>query len=58
MPSPAASGAEASPAAGAAAPSPPLPQQDAPACHVCGSLMARSGTCYTCPGCGATSGCG
>ncbi|MBZ0112206.1 MAG: vitamin B12-dependent ribonucleotide reductase [Thermoanaerobaculia bacterium] len=33
-------------------------QQDAPACSTCGDLMMRSGSCYTCPGCGATSGCG
>jgi ribonucleoside-diphosphate reductase alpha chain len=30
---------------------------DAPACHECGSWMTRSGTCYRCPNCGATSGC-
>jgi ribonucleoside-diphosphate reductase alpha chain len=30
---------------------------DAPACHVCGGLMVRSGTCYVCLNCGATSGC-
>jgi ribonucleoside-diphosphate reductase alpha chain len=33
-------------------------QSDAPACHVCGMLMTRSGTCYRCGNCGATSGCG
>ena len=39
-------------------PSPPLPdQRDAPACHVCGWIMVRSGTCYMCPVCGTTSGC-
>ena len=30
---------------------------DAPACNICGSLMARSGTCYRCMTCGSTSGC-
>ena len=30
---------------------------DAPDCYVCGELMERRGTCYTCPTCGATSGC-
>src|SRR5664279_3952815 len=30
---------------------------DAPACNICGSLMVRSGTCYRCGTCGATSGC-
>jgi ribonucleoside-diphosphate reductase alpha chain len=35
-----------------------LHQQDAPPCHVCGALMTRSGTCYRCDSCGATSGCG
>jgi len=32
-------------------------QADSPACHVCGSIMIRSGTCYKCLNCGATSGC-
>lgn len=32
-------------------------QSDAPTCHVCGAIMVRSGTCYVCPNCGATSGC-
>ena len=35
-----------------------LDQRDAPACHVCGTLMTRSGTCYRCDNCGATTGCG
>ena len=30
---------------------------DAPACHECGSIMVRSGACYKCLNCGATSGC-
>ncbi len=30
---------------------------DAPACHECGSMMIRSGTCYVCTTCGTTSGC-
>ncbi len=32
-------------------------QADAPPCHECGSLMIRSGACYRCANCGATSGC-
>ncbi len=32
-------------------------QADAPPCHECGSIMIRSGSCYKCTQCGATSGC-
>jgi ribonucleoside-diphosphate reductase alpha chain len=32
-------------------------QSDAPPCHACGTIMTRSGTCYRCANCGATSGC-
>jgi ribonucleoside-diphosphate reductase alpha chain len=32
-------------------------QEDAPPCSVCGFIMVRSGSCYRCPNCGATSGC-
>jgi ribonucleoside-diphosphate reductase alpha chain len=32
-------------------------QADAPPCHTCGSIMVRSGACYKCLNCGATSGC-
>jgi ribonucleoside-diphosphate reductase alpha chain len=32
-------------------------QADAPACHECGSLMVRNGSCYKCVNCGSTSGC-
>ena len=32
-------------------------QADAPPCHECGSIMIRSGSCYKCLQCGATSGC-
>jgi len=32
-------------------------QADAPPCHECGSIMIRSGSCYKCMQCGATSGC-
>ena len=32
-------------------------QADAPPCHVCSSIMVRSGSCYKCFNCGATSGC-
>ena len=48
-------------------PGPPVPetaagnifvnQADAPPCHECGSIMMRSGSCYKCFNCGATSGC-
>jgi ribonucleoside-diphosphate reductase alpha chain len=33
-------------------------QEDAPPCSNCGSITVRSGSCYSCPNCGATSGCG
>ncbi len=32
-------------------------QADAPVCLECGGMMTRSGTCYRCMNCGATSGC-
>jgi len=32
-------------------------QADAPPCTGCGSIMVRSGACYKCFNCGATSGC-
>ncbi len=32
-------------------------ETDAPPCHVCGSIMVRSGACHKCANCGATSGC-
>jgi len=32
-------------------------QSDAPACHYCGSIMTRNGSCYRCANCGSTSGC-
>jgi ribonucleoside-diphosphate reductase alpha chain len=32
-------------------------QADAPPCHTCGAIMVRSGACYKCSNCGATSGC-
>lgn len=31
---------------------------DAPMCTECGGQMVRNGTCYTCPECGNTTGCG
>jgi ribonucleoside-diphosphate reductase alpha chain len=31
--------------------------EDAPSCSYCGGIMVRSGTCYACTQCGATSGC-
>ena len=30
---------------------------DSPSCSECGSIMVRSGSCYKCIDCGATSGC-
>jgi ribonucleoside-diphosphate reductase alpha chain len=30
---------------------------DGPVCHICGSLMVRSGSCHRCMTCGSTSGC-
>lgn len=33
------------------------PQSDAPSCFDCGAIMVRSGSCYKCLNCGATSGC-
>jgi ribonucleoside-diphosphate reductase alpha chain len=30
---------------------------DAPPCSTCGAIMIRSGACYKCVNCGATSGC-
>lgn len=32
-------------------------QEDAPACHNCGDIMVRNGSCYRCATCGETSGC-
>ena len=32
-------------------------QSDAPACHDCGAIMVRNGSCYNCLNCGATNGC-
>ena len=31
--------------------------EDAPPCAICGAIMIRSGACYHCTNCGATSGC-
>ena len=33
-------------------------QEDAPPCSVCGTITVRSGACYSCPSCGASTGCG
>ena len=35
-----------------------LTQEDAPPCSDCGAIMVRAGSCYSCPNCGTTSGCG
>ena len=32
-------------------------QADSPPCHVCGTIMVRSGSCYKCHSCGTTTGC-
>ncbi|MBO9729189.1 MAG: vitamin B12-dependent ribonucleotide reductase [Chitinophaga sp.] len=32
-------------------------QSDAPACHTCGHITVRSGTCYKCLNCGTSMGC-
>ena len=44
---------------GAARPAPYAIQNDldAPPCSTCGAIMIRSGACYKCVNCGATSGC-
>jgi len=31
--------------------------RDAPACADCGAITVRSGACYKCMNCGATTGC-
>jgi ribonucleoside-diphosphate reductase alpha chain len=33
-------------------------QEDAPPCSVCGTITVRAGSCYSCPSCGASTGCG
>ncbi|MEO1630082.1 MAG: vitamin B12-dependent ribonucleotide reductase [Bacteroidota bacterium] len=33
-------------------------QSDSPPCSVCGSITVRSGACYQCTNCGASTGCG
>jgi ribonucleoside-diphosphate reductase alpha chain len=33
------------------------PDEDAPPCPDCGSMMVRNGACYKCLNCGSTSGC-
>ena len=33
-------------------------QSDAPPCGTCGGITVRAGACYSCPNCGATTGCG
>jgi len=33
------------------------PQLDSPPCPECGSVTTRSGSCYKCHNCGATTGC-
>lgn len=29
-----------------------------PPCHVCGTITVPTGTCFSCPACGASEGCG
>ena len=33
-------------------------QEDSPPCSNCGAITVRSGSCYLCVNCGASSGCG
>ena len=33
-------------------------QSDAPPCPDCGSITVRNGSCYMCPNCGSSTGCG
>jgi ribonucleoside-diphosphate reductase alpha chain len=33
-------------------------QSDAPPCPECGSITVRNGSCYMCPNCGSSTGCG
>jgi len=33
-------------------------QEDSPPCYVCGTITVRAGACYSCPSCGASTGCG
>ncbi len=42
------------------APAVPVPagHHDGQTCGECGGLMVRAGSCYACPSCGSTSGCG
>ncbi len=44
-------------AVAAAEETPYLGQADAPPCPTCGSITVRSGACYKCVNCGATTGC-
>ncbi len=56
--------AESQPAAEALTDSPPVHPARmegldlGPACDQCGSMMQRTGSCYTCPSCGNNTGCG
>jgi ribonucleoside-diphosphate reductase alpha chain len=56
--------AEAKPAAAALTETPPVHPAKieglelGPACEQCGSMMQRTGSCYTCPSCGNNTGCG
>lgn len=36
----------------------PEPTTDAPPCSVCGTITVRAGSCYSCPSCGNSTGCG
>lgn len=35
-----------------------MPQWSGVLCDTCHNEMVRTGSCYTCPGCGTTTGCG
>ena len=61
---PEASRSEAQPAAAALTDEPPtIPaklqgMELGPACAMCGGMMQRTGSCYTCSSCGNNTGCG
>ena len=38
--------------------SPPPQREDGVFCDACGGMMVATGSCYTCPACGASGGCG
>ena len=57
VPGPSAPSAGAAAADTSRAPTAFRPDEDAPPCPDCGSMMVRNGACYKCLNCGSTSGC-